>query len=191
MSPCLTSCCPCRGVPAQAPRQWQHEVRQGDTHDSGLAAIEGVPLPNQQRKFCDGPVRVKAPRLGRQSGSLCENGVSPWCTQPPVTKPHHRNDINPPRNVKGTYPHPPNPPRPSGVTDVGSTTAIGTHNIAGTNVLKGGRPPSNAIGRNQAGCSHSSANTLGPVHHVARTHQTDDKSKGRKRKGVHQQRVLC
>ena len=26
-------------------------------------------------------------------------------------------------------------------------------------------------------CSHSSANTLGPVHHMARTHQTDDKSK--------------
>ena len=26
-------------------------------------------------------------------------------------------------------------------------------------------------------CSHSNANTLGPVHHMARTHQTDDKSK--------------
>ena len=30
---------------------------------------------------------------------------------------------------------------------------------------------------------HSSANTLGPVHHMARTHQTDDKSKGRKKEG--------
>ena len=39
--------------------------------------------------------------------------------------------------------------------------------------------------------NHSSTNTLGPVHHMARTHQTDDKSKGRKKKGVHQQRVLC
>ena len=29
-------------------------------------------------------------------------------------------------------------------------------------------------------CDHSSANTLGPVHHMARTHQADDKSKGRK-----------
>ena len=33
------------------------------------------------------------------------------------------------------------------------------------------------------GCTHSSANTMGPVHHMARTHQTDDKSKGRKKKG--------
>ena len=41
------------------------------------------------------------------------------------------------------------------------------------------------------GCNHSSANTLGPVHHMARTHQADDKSKGRKKEGVHQQRVLC
>ena len=48
---------------------WQHEVRQGDTHDSGFAAIRGVPLPNQQRKFCDGPVRVNSQRLGGQSGS--------------------------------------------------------------------------------------------------------------------------
>ena len=52
-------------------------------------------------------------------------------------------------------------------------------------------PLSKAIGRTQAGCSHSSANTLGPVHHMARTHQTDDKCNGRKKKGVHQQRVLC
>ena len=66
--PCLTSCCPCRGAPAQAPRQRQHEVRQGDTHDSGFAAIRGVPLSNQQRKNGDGPVRVNAIRLGRRSG---------------------------------------------------------------------------------------------------------------------------
>ena len=64
----------------------------------------------QQRNICDGPVRVKALRLGRQSGSSCVNGVSSWCTEPPVTKAHHRNDTNPPRNVKGSHPHPPNPP---------------------------------------------------------------------------------
>ena len=34
------------------------------------------------------------------------------------------------------------------------------------------------------GCTHSSANTLGPAHHMARTHQTDDKSKGWKRRGT-------
>ena len=60
---------PLSGWPAQAPRQWQHEVRQGDTHDSGSAAIRGVPLPNPHRKIDDGPVRVKASRLGGQSGS--------------------------------------------------------------------------------------------------------------------------
>ena len=32
-------------------------------------------------------------------------------------------------------------------------------------------------------CSHSSANTMGPVHHMARTHQTDDQSKGRTSRG--------
>ena len=32
-------------------------------------------------------------------------------------------------------------------------------------------------------CIHSNANTLGPAHHLARTHQTDDKSKERKRRG--------
>jgi len=102
---------PLSGWPAQAPRQWQHEVRQGDTHDSGFAAIRGVPLPNQQRKICDGTVRVKALRLGRKSGSSCVNGVSPWCTEPPVTEAHHRNDTNPPRNAKGSYPLPhPSPP---------------------------------------------------------------------------------
>ena len=107
----------------------------------------------------------------------------------------------------GSYPHPPNPPRPSGVTNVGWTTAIDTHNLAGTIVPKRVAPPlapavnqgpdhravcalrrptcpqSNDIERTKLECSHSSANTLGPVHHMARKHQTDDKSKVRKKKG--------
>ena len=32
-------------------------------------------------------------------------------------------------------------------------------------------------------CNHNNANTLVPVHHRARTHQTDDKSKGQKKDG--------
>ena len=44
-------------------------------------------------------------------------------------------------DVKGSYPHPPNPPRPSGVTNVGWTTAIDTHNLAGTIVPKRVTPP--------------------------------------------------
>ena len=57
------------------PRQWQHEVRQGDTHGSGSTAIKGVTLPNPQRKIGDGPVRVEALRLGRRSGSSWITGV--------------------------------------------------------------------------------------------------------------------
>ena len=37
-------------------------------------------------------------------------------------------------------------------------------------------------GETKQECIHSSANTLGPGHHLARTHQTDDKSKERKRR---------
>ena len=168
-------------------------------------------------------------------------GVSPCCTGPPVAEAHHRIVANTPRSATASYPHPPNPPRSSGVTIVGPTTAIATHNLARplyqegrdtidiccasgpdiatvwtcptpvythtarrcTNNTHRARaivpcalrrptcPQSNTIGRNQAGYNHSSANTLGPVHHMARTHQTDDKSKGRGKKGAHQQRVLC
>ena len=44
-------------------------------------------------------------------------------------------------NAEGSYPHPPKPPRPSGVTNVGSTTAIDTHNLAGTIIPKMVAPP--------------------------------------------------
>ena len=44
-------------------------------------------------------------------------------------------------------------------------------------------PQSNTIGRNQAGMHPQQRKHIGPVHHMARTHQTDDKSKGRKKKG--------
>ena len=33
-------------------------------------------------------------------------------------------------------------------------------------------------------CNHSNANTLVPTHHVARTHQVDDKPKEMKKKGI-------
>ena len=56
-------------------------------------------------------------------------------------KGHHRNDTNPHMNAKGSYPHPPNPQRPSGVTNVGSTTAIDTHKLAETIVSKRAAPP--------------------------------------------------
>ena len=159
MSPCLTSFCPCRGVPAQAPRQRQNEVRQGDTHDSGSAAIRGVPLPNQQRKICDGPTRVKALQLGGQSGSswikgVCRHGAPTLYAQITPTTPQ---------------------PKPSWCVPFGDP-----------HVHKA--EPSTET---RQGCKHSSANTWVSIQQPTRTHHVDDKSKGRKKKGVHQQRVLC
>ena len=58
-------------------------------------------------------------------------GVSPCCSNPPVATVDHRNDTNTPINTTESHPHPPKPPRPSGVTNVGPTTAIATHNLAG------------------------------------------------------------
>ena len=147
------------------------------------------------------------------------------------------------RECHRLVPFSPNPPRSSGVTIVGPTTAIATHNLAEplcpkrvATPLTSGCVPGPDIAtvltcptpvcthtaklctinthtawtivlcvsfgdphvhkvtppdETMQECNHSNANTLGPIHHVAMTHQTDDKSKGRKKKGVHQQRVLC
>ena len=54
-------------------------------------------------------------------------GVSPCYTNPPVAKADRHDDTNTHNNATESYPHPPNPPRPSGVTNVGPTTAIATH----------------------------------------------------------------
>ena len=200
-------------------------------------------MPNQQSKIGDDPVKVKAPRLGRRSGSSWLNGVCRHVVQPPVAKAHHRNDTNAPRNANESYPSSPNPPVFSGATIVGPTTAIVTHTHTQprrtivpktvttplTPAVHQG-PTSRRCGyarrrstptpgamhkqhpepgpsccvpfgdphvhketrsnETRQGYSHSSANTLVPIHHLARTHQIDDKSKERKKKGVHQQRVL-
>ena len=170
-------------------------------------------------------------------------GVSPCCSNPPVAKADHRNDTNTPINTTESHPHPPKPPRPSGVTNVGPTTAIATHNLAGPLCPNEGRdtidkccapdshiatvwtcptptdthtarrwtnnthtqskqsrcvpfsdPHVHKVARSndtRQECNHSSANTLGPVHHMARTHQADDKSKGRKKKGVYISKGFC
>ena len=239
---CLTSCCPCRGAPAQAPRQRQHEVRQWDTHDNGSAAIRGVPLPNPPTQHRQWSSDGKGNTSGATVGAIMDHwGVSPCWINPSVGKVDHHNDTNTPRNTTEPYPQPPTPPRSSGVTNVGPTTAIATHNLTGPLCpTKVATPLASAVhqaphrdgvdmpdaclhphreamhtqhtepGPSYRGpfsdphvhkvtqsietkqeCNHSSANTLGPVHHVARTHQADDKSKERKKEGVHEQRVLC
>ena len=46
-------------------------------------------------------------------------------------------------------------------------------------------------GETKQECNRSSANTLGAVHHMARTHQTDDQSKGRKKGGGYSSKGFC
>ena len=70
-------------------------------------------------------------------------GVSSCCINPPVAKAHHRNDANPPRSTTKSNPHPPKPPRPSGVTIVGRTTATATHTTSQDHCAQAGR---NTIG---------------------------------------------
>ena len=164
-------------------------------------------MPNPQCKIGDGPVRVKALRLGRRSGSswvtgVCRHAVPTLRSQRPDTattqihqrynrteqssptspgpegyptptprgygqtthtfnaialcalqrptcpqcnghhdslgcvavlhQPSGRKGRSPQRhkyqkNATESHPHPPNPPRPSGVANVGPTTAIATH----------------------------------------------------------------
>ena len=130
MSPCLTSCCPCRGAPGQAPRQRQHEVRQGNTHDSDAVAIRGPPLLNQQRKIWRWPTDGKGTTTGATVRFIMNQwGVSPCC----ITI--CRKGPSPPRHkcttiYKRLVPSFPNPPLPYRVTIVGPTTAIATHNLA-------------------------------------------------------------
>ena len=141
-------------------------------------------------------------------------------------------------------PHPhPSPPRSSGVTIVGPTTAIDTHthNLAELMCPRRSRHhwhllctrarhrdgvdmPGTGLHQHreamhkqhtEAGpsccvpfgdphvqkvtpsdetkleCNHNHATTFRPVHHMAGTHRTDDKSKGRRKEKVHEQRVLC
>ena len=71
-------------------------------------------MPDQQRKIGDGPVRVKAPRLGRRSGSSWVNGVCRHVVPPSVAKAHHRHDTNAPPYTNESYPHSPTLPDPLG-----------------------------------------------------------------------------
>ena len=54
------------------------------------------------------------------------SGVPPCCTTP-VASANHQTDTNASRGTTESHPHHTNPPRSSGVTIVGPTTAIATH----------------------------------------------------------------
>ena len=173
-------------------------------------------------------------------------GVSPCCTNPPVAKAHHRNDTHIHQEVQPNHTLIPSPPRSSGVTIVGPTTAIDkhthTHTTSQHQCAQDGRdtidtccapwpdiatvltrptpvdpPHIEAMHKQHTGprpsccvpfgdphvhkvtpsnetkqeCSHSSANTWVPVHHMARTHRSTTSPNKEKEGGVHQQRVLC
>ena len=145
MPPCLTSWCPCRGAPAQAPRQWQSEVRQGDTHDGG-PPLSGCPLAKPATQYWRWPMMVKALRLGRRSGSLwitgvCRHVVPTLRSQRPITATTHIHATSQSRCVPFSDPH--------------------VHTVARSTDTR-------------QECTHNSAKTMGPVHHLGWTHQADE-----------------
>ena len=96
-------------------------------------------MPNQQRKIGDGPVRVKALRSGQRSGSswvtgVCRHAVPTLRSQRPITATTHiHQEVQPNRTLI------PSPPRSSGVTIVGPTTAIATHTTSQNHCAQDGR----------------------------------------------------
>ena len=183
-------------------------------------------MPNQQRKIGDGPVMVKALRLGDGRDHHESLGCVAMLYQP------SSREGPPPQRHRYTKDDlriapPPEPSRPSGVTIVGPTIAIATHTSSQNHCAQDGRdtidtsfapgpniatewacptpvdtsterrctnntqsqghravcPSATHMSTKQQSdearqeCSHSNANTLGPDHHMARTHQADDKSK--------------
>ena len=96
-----------------------------------VSPLSGCPLVKPATQNQRWPNEGKGNTIGSTVGVIMNHwGVSPCYTNPPVAKADHSNDTNTHRNATESYPHPPNPPRPSGVTNVGPTTAIATHNLA-------------------------------------------------------------
>ena len=113
--------------------------------------LSGCPLVKPATQNRRWPSEGKGATIGSTVGVTMNHwGVSPCYTNPPVAKADHRNDTDTHRNATESYPHPPNPPRPSGVTNVGPTTAIATHTQPRRTIVpKGGRDiidPCNAPG---------------------------------------------
>ena len=90
--------------------------------------LSGCPLVEPATQHLRWPSDGKSNTIGSTVGVIMNHwGGSPCHTNPPVANADHHNDTNTHRNATESYPHPPNPPRPSGVTNVGPTTAIATH----------------------------------------------------------------
>ena len=90
--------------------------------------LSGCPLVKPATQNRRWPSKGKGNTIGSTVGVIMNHwGVSPCYTNPPVATAGHRNDTNTHRNATESYPHPPNPPRPYGVTNVGPTTAIATY----------------------------------------------------------------
>ena len=102
--------------------------------------LSGCPLAKPATQILRWPSEGKGTTIGWAVGVLMNHwGVSSCCINPPVAMAHHRNDANTPRSTTESHPHPPKPPRPSGVTIVGPTTAIATHTTSQNHWAQAGR----------------------------------------------------
>ena len=146
--------------------------------------LSGCPLAKPATQNWRWPSEGKGTTIGWAVGIIMNHwGVSPCCTNPPVARADHRNDTNTQRNATDSHPPPPHPTNPrksSGVTMVGPTTAIATHTSSQSRCVPFGDQhahkgtPSNDTGMNAPTATQTQ---WGAIHHVARTHQTDDQSK--------------
>ena len=96
--------------------------------------LSGCPLAKPAKTNWRWPSAGKNLTIGTTVGIIMDHWVvSPCCINPPAPMAHHRNDTNTPIRTTNSYHHPLKPPRPSGVTVVGRTTATATHthNLAG------------------------------------------------------------
>ena len=122
---------------------------------------------------------VQAPRLGDGRNHLEPMGCRHAVPTLPAAKAHHRNTTHAPRNTTEPYPHLPNAglhPHREAMhkqhTEPGPSCCVPF-----------GDPHVNKVTRseNQAGMHPQQRTHMVPVHHVARTHQIDDKSQEKKK----------
>ena len=105
------------------------------------APLSGCPLAKPATQILRWPSEGGGATIGVRVGIvMCQWGVAMVYRTSGHKGPSPQN-TNPPRNDKGSHPLPPQPPRPSGVTNVSWATAIDPHNLAGTIVPKRVAPP--------------------------------------------------
>ena len=103
--------------------------------------LSGCPLAKPAVQILRWPSEGKGTTIGATLGIvMCQWGVA-MVYQTSGHKGPSPQRHKPTKECLRVVPSSPNPPRPPGATNVGSTTAIDTHNLAGTIVPKRVAPP--------------------------------------------------